>query len=266
MIVRRYSELAAAEFRRYSTYRLAVLAGVVTQGVFGFIRVSVLFAALAAAGGTLMGYDKLQASTYVWLGQALLAPLALFAWTEIADRVRTGEIAVDIARPVDLQLGWWARDLGRASFQLLSRGLPPLLIGALTVGLALPASWTAYPLGVVSVLLALSISFTLRYLLNLIAFWSVDIRGFIGLYFVVVAPLCGLVVPVHLFPDWLRTIAYATPFPSMLQVPVDVLSGRVLGLAAIEQVIMQLGWLVAVVVLARIVTWRGARRLVVQGG
>ena len=64
-----------------------------------------------------------------------------------------------------------------------------------------------------------SISFTLRYLLNLIAFWSVDIRGFIGLYFVVVAPLCGLVVPVHLFPDWLRTIAYATPFPSMLQVP-----------------------------------------------
>ena len=266
MIVRRYLELAAAEFRRYSTYRLAVVAGVVTQSVFGFIRVSVMFAALAAAGGTLMGYDQQSASTYVWLGQALLAPLAIFAWTEIADRVRTGEIAVDIARPLDLQFGWWARDLGRATFQLLSRGLPPLIIGAVTVGLALPGSWTAYPLGVLSVLIAVSISFTLRYLLNLVAFWSVDVRGFIGLYFVVVGPLCGLIVPVHLFPEWLRTIAYATPFPSMLQVPVDVLSGRVLGLAAAEQVIMQIGWLVAMVALARVVTWRGARRLVVQGG
>ncbi len=266
MTVRRYLELAAAEFRRYSTYRLAVVAGVVTQSVFGFIRISVMFTAIAAGGGTLLGYNQKLASTYVWLGQALIAPLAIFAWTEIADRVRTGEIAVDIARPIDLQLGWWARDVGRAGFQLLSRGLPPLLIGALTVGLALPASWTAYPLGLISLALALSISFTLRYLLNLVAFWSVDVRGFIGLYFVLVGPLCGLFVPIHLFPPWLRTIAYATPFPSMLQVPIDVLSGLVLGAAAALQVLMQLGWLVLLVALARVVTWRGSRRLVVQGG
>ena len=69
--------------------------------------------------------------------------------------------------------------------------------------------------------------------MNLIAFWTLDIRGFIGLYLVVVAPFSGLYVPVHLFPDWLRTIAYATPFPSLLQLPIDVLSGRVLGLDAL---------------------------------
>jgi ABC-2 type transport system permease protein len=266
VIVRRYTELAAAEFRRYSTYRLAIIAGVVTQSVFGFIRISVLFGAIDESGGELLGYNQQLASTYVWLGQALLAPLALFAWTEIADRVRSGDIAVDVARPVDLQLGWWARDLGRATFQLLSRGLPPLLIGALTVGLALPGSWTAYPLGAVSVIIAVSLSFTLRYILNLVAFWSVDVRGFIGLYFVVVGPLCGLMVPVHLFPEPLRTIAYATPFPAMLQMPVDVLSGRVLDLAALELVFAQLGWLLAIVALARLVTWRASRRLVVQGG
>src|SRR4051794_40493645 len=133
--MRRYLELAAAEFRRYSTYRLAVAAGVVTQAVFGFIRVGVMFGALAAAGGTLAGYDQGQASTYVWLGQALLAPVNLLNWTEVADRVRSGEIAVDLARPLDLQASWWARDLGRAGFQLLTRGLPPLLIGAVTLGL-----------------------------------------------------------------------------------------------------------------------------------
>jgi len=67
--VRTYLLPAAAEFRRYSTYRLAIFAGVVvTQSVFGFIRVSVLFAAIAAAGGTLAGYDQRTTSTYVWLG------------------------------------------------------------------------------------------------------------------------------------------------------------------------------------------------------
>jgi ABC-2 type transport system permease protein len=251
---RTYLLLAAAEFRRYSTYRLAIFAGVVTQSVFGFIRISVLFAAIAAAGGTLAGYDQRSASTYVWLGQALLAPIAIFGWIEIAERVSSGEIAVDFSRPVDLQLAWWARDLGRASFQLLSRGLPPLLIGAVTIGLTLPRSWTAYPLGVISPFFAVSISFMVRFLVNLIAFWTLDVRGFVGLYIVVVGPLCGLFVPVHLFPEWLRIIAYATPFPSMLQTPIDVLSGYVLDVLA------------ALVVLARLVQWRAGHRLVVQGG
>jgi ABC-2 type transport system permease protein len=264
--VRTYRLLAAAEFRRYSTYRLAIFAGVVTQSVFGFIRISVLFAAISAAGGTLAGYDERSASTYVWLGQALLAPIAIFGWIEIAERVSSGEIAVDLSRPVDLQLAWWARDLGRASFQLLARGLPPLLIGALTVGLALPESWTAYPLGLVSLIVAVSISFTVRFLVNLIAFWTLDVHGFVGLYIVVVGPLCGLFVPVHLFPEWLQILAYATPFPSMLQSPIDVLSGRVLDAAAAAVVASQLAWLVGLVGLARLMQWRAGHRLVVQGG
>jgi ABC-2 type transport system permease protein len=264
--VRTYLLLAAAEFQRYSTYRLAILAGVTTQSVFGFIRVSVLFAAISEAGGTLAGYDQRSASTYVWLGQALLAPIAIFGWIEIAERVSSGEIAVDFARPVDLQLAWWARDFGRASFQLLSRGLPPLLIGAVTFGLALPQSWTAYPLGLVSLILAVSISFVVRFLVNLIAFWTLDVRGFVGLYVVVVGPLCGLYVPVHLFPEWLRIIAYATPFPSMLQTPIDVLSGRVLDAAAVAVVASQLAWLAGLVGLARLMQWRAGQRLVVQGG
>ena len=264
--MRTYFQLGAAGFRRYSTYRLAIAAGVFTQSVFGFIRVSVMFAAITVAGGELAGYDQQQASTYVWLGQALLAPLALFGWSELADRIKNGDIAVDLARPVDVQLSWWAADFGRALFQLLTRGLAPLVIGAITVGIALPNSWTAYPLGVVSVVLGVSLSFILRFGVNLVAFWTIDIRGFIGLYFVVVAPFSGLYIPVHLFPDWLKTIAYATPFPSLLQSPIDVLSGRVLGAEALLVVAMQAGWLVLLIVVTRWLMARAARKLVVQGG
>src|SRR3712207_8188480 len=53
------------------------------------------------------------------------------------------------------------------------------LFRSITVGIGLPPSWTAYPLGVFSLALGVSISFGLRYLVNLIAFWTTDIRGFI---------------------------------------------------------------------------------------
>lgn len=91
-------------------------------------------------------------------------------------------------------------------------------------------------------------------------------RGFIGLYIVVVGPFCGLFVPVHFFPEWLRVVAYATPFPSMLQTPIDVLSGWAVGWAAAGLVASQLAWLVGLIGLARLVQRRAARRLVVQGG
>lgn len=264
--MRPYLELAAAGFRRYSTYRAAVLAGAFTNTVFGFIRISILIAAIGVAGGTLVGYDRDSASTYVWLGQALIAPVAVFGWTEVADRIKTGEIAVDFARPVDVLGAYWAADLGRAALQLLTRGTLPLLIGAMTIGIAFPKSWTAYPLGALSLLLGISVSFLLRFGLNLIGFWALDIRGFVGLYIVVIGPFSGLYIPIDLLPTVLRTAAYWLPFSSMFQFPIDVLSGRVLGLDALRRVGHQAAWLLGLLIMCRLVMRRAVRRLVVQGG
>lgn len=261
-----YVELAKAEFRRYSTYRSATLAGIFTNSVFGFIRLGVLLAAIAAAGGTLGGYGPQEASTYVWLGQAFLAPVAMYAWSDLADRVRTGEIAVDLARPLDLQLSWWVRDLGRAAFALPTRGLAPLLVGALTVGVALSETWTSYPLGLVSLLLGVSVSFLCRYGMNLVAFWTLDVKGFLNLYILVLGLLSGFYLPVHVFPGWLQAVAFASPFPAMFQAPIDVMSGRVIGPAAWQVIAGQAGWVIGLIVLTRVVLWRATRRLVVQGG
>src|SRR5699024_3974486 len=77
-----YRSVAAAAFRQYSTYRMATAAGVFTNVVFGFIRASILFAAIGGPGGELSGYTIAQAATYVWLGQALLAPIEAFGTRE----------------------------------------------------------------------------------------------------------------------------------------------------------------------------------------
>lgn len=255
-----------AGFRRWSAYRVATAAGAFTNTVFGLTKASITVAAIGAAGGTLAGYDARTGATYAWLTQALIGPVHVFQWNELAERVRTGDIAVDFSRPVDLQLSWWAADLGRAAYTFLPRGLPPIVVGALTFRLTGPGQVWPYLLGAVSIVLAVSISFFCRFALNLCAFWLIEIRGAVTLYMVTSGVFCGLIVPVHWFPRWLEVIANATPFPSMLQAPVDILSGRVLGAEAMATFGVQVGWLVATLVLGRMVLARATQRLVVQGG
>lgn len=258
--------LVGAGFRRHASYRGAILAGALTNSVFGVLRASIVTAAIVSAGGELGGYAVTSGVTYAWITQALIAPLQIFTWDELALRVRTGDIAVDLARPVDLQLQYAAADVGRAAAITLPRALPPLAVGALMFGLALPRTPTAYLAGVTAAALGVAISFACRYLVNLWAIWLLDIRGMLTVYVTVSSVLCGLVIPVHWFPDWLATLAAATPFPSMLQAPADVLTGRVSGAAVPALLGTQLAWLTAMLAAGRLVQHLGARHLVVQGG
>ena len=261
-----YWSIAAAAFRQYSTYRLATAAGVFTNSVFGLIRASILFAAITTAGGELSGYTIAQAATYVWLGQALLAPIEAFGTREVSQRVHQGDVAIDLLRPISFLGLYYAQKLGRSSFLLLGRGIPPMLIGALLTGLALPEDPWSYPLGMLSLLLAITVAFLADMLVNLTAFWLLETRGLTVVYTALMNLLSGLLIPIVWFPDWLLAIARATPFPSMLQTPIDTLSGRIPPLVALPLLGVQLGW-IALLALAASATLRaGVRSVEVQGG
>jgi ABC-2 type transport system permease protein len=264
--VRTYLKLVRAGFSRQANYRLAMLAGLVTNVVFGFIRAAILFAAIRSAGGSLGGYTTGTISSYVWLSQGLIGAVEVSGRAEIGDRVRTGDVAIDFTRPVDLQTWHLAEDLGRAAYTLIPRGVPSVLIGALTVGLILPTSVLPYLLGIVSIIAGVALSFYGRYAVNILGFWLLDTRGARTLYMVTSGFLAGLYVPVGLFPGWLHTVAYCTPFPSILQTPINVITGKVVGAEAAVDVAVQLGWLLVIGLLGRWLTSAGRRKLVVQGG
>jgi ABC-2 type transport system permease protein len=258
--------LIRAGFRRWATYRQATLAGAFTNSVFGLIKISILLATARAAGGVVAGYDRAALSTYTWLSQGLIAVVVVFSWTELADRIRTGDLAIDLARPVDLQLSWLAEDLGRAGFAATTRLVFSMLVGAVTFGVTLPHRVDAWLLFAVSVPLAVVISFGCRFLLNLVAIWLLDVRGVVTLYVLVSNLLCGLVIPVQFFPGWLGAVAHASPFPSMLQAPIDVFTGRSTGWRAVAEVAVQVAWAAALLLAGRLVLRRAVRKLVVQGG
>jgi ABC-2 type transport system permease protein len=116
------------------------------------------------------------------------------------------------------------------------------------------------------VTLAVVISFGCRYAVNLASFWLVENRGPQLVYIVVSGLLAGLYVPVAWFPPWLAALASCTPFPSMLQTPIDLLGGRADGPVALRLVAIQLGWAAGVLLVGQLLTRRGRHVLEVQGG
>jgi len=75
--------------------------------------------------------------------------------------------------------------------------------------------------------------------------------------------LCGLVVPLAYFPDWARRVLAGTPFPAVIQTPIDVFTER--GNPAVLLGV-QLAWALLLVAAGRAVLARATRRVVVQGG
>lgn len=257
-----YLLLVRAGFRRHSAYLAATLAGLFTNSVFGLLRVAVLLA-VVAQNGRAAGYDAASSSTFVWLGQGLLAVVLMWGDGELADRVRTGDVAIDLSRPWDLQAALLAADVGRAGHAVLFRFVPPIAFGALLLPFRWPERWTTFLVFAVSVGLAIVVSFGIRFLLDLAAFWLLDTRGVRGVYNAVGGTLAGLTVPLAFFPDAVRVGLYATPFPAMLQTPIDVFTERGPLPALLAH---QLVWAVVLIALGRLVLARATRKLVVQGG
>ncbi len=265
--IRVYWRILVAGFRRQSAYLLAAFGGLVANTTFGLLKVAILFATVRAAGGELEGYDIALMSTYIWVSQGLLGSVNLFGRIDIADRIKDGDVAVDFLRPLDVQAAAITTEVGKSLFNLIPRGIPSVLIGGLVVGMASPDNPLAYLLGAISILLGIVIAQATVYLVVAApGFWLVETRGLQILYMVVSGFLAGLFVPIWIFPHWLEMIAHATPFPSMLMYPVDIVSGRVDGLQSLALLGVQVAWLAGTATLGQLLTRAGRRHLEVQGG
>ncbi|GAA1355395.1 ABC-2 family transporter protein [Streptomyces beijiangensis] len=267
-MIRLYALVAAGGFRRHATYRVATVAGVFTNTVFGFI-VAYTYIALWDQKPHLGGYDQAQALTYVWLGQGMMATVAMLGGgfeDELIERVRSGDIATDLYRPADLQLWWLAGDLGRAAFHFLVRGTMPMMLGALVFDLALPDNpfvWIAF---VFSVVLGVVVSFAVRYLVALSSFWLLDGAGVAQIIGLVSLFFSGMLLPLNVFPGVLGELAKVLPWSSLLQIPADVLLGKHTGWGLVGAYAFQLGWAAVLLTVGRLLQSAATRKVVVQGG
>ena len=135
-------------------YRGAVLGGVICQMFFGLILVA-LYRALYAGKPQSMPLSSVTA--YVWLQQAFFRML-LSSDDELLDKIRTGNIAYDLCRPLQLYGYYYVRVMAQKLLGSLLRATPMLVFAMLLPagwGIQGPVSGPAFLLAVMGLLLGL---------------------------------------------------------------------------------------------------------------
>ena len=246
-------------------YRGAVLGGIICQVFFGLILIAV-YRAMYEGKPQMMPFDRI--ASYVWLQQAFFRML-LASDPDLLDKIRTGSIAYDLCRPLNLYGFYYVRILAQKMTGSLLRAIPMLVFAALLPegwGLSLPASpagllWglagLALGLLCVSAMENITMGFTMR---------TLDSRGMQAMLNLLMMIFAGNILPLTLFPDSWQRVITLLPYAQLLDAPIRLYTGETLPADAPRILLIQAGWILLLTA-AGVFFWeRNQRRIVIQGG
>ena len=268
-----YRALVSVRFRMLLQYRAAAFAGFVTQLFWGAIRLMIL-AAFYAAATRPQPISLPELIPYVWLGQALLGLLPWNVDQEIAASVRTGGVAYEMLRPIDLYLNWFARTLAFRCAGTLLRMVPLVLCAMLVMPLIGLQQWAMPPpAGVAaaaffcaSLCATVLLSVAVTMLMHIGLIWTLAGDGFNRAMPGIVSVLSGMTIPLPLFPAWMQPFLQAQPLRGLADVPYRIYSGHIADGAALLEIAQQFTWAFVLIACGYALLHRGVGRLVVQGG
>lgn len=185
---------------------------------------------------------------------------------EIQERVRTGDIAMEMMRPYDYPTRTLFSDFGSIAFYFLTAVLPLYVVLFWAFDLYLPSSAAQWGLFLFSVVVGYFIRYSIELTFGLFTFWLIETGGVEDIFYFSISLFSGSVIPLWFFPDWLKGIAQYLPFQGIFFIPNSIFTGKLHGQALMEALIVQLVWLIISFAILRFVWAKASRKIVVQGG
>lgn len=263
--MRAYLSVFRMRWKMELQYRGAVIGGVVCQVFFGLILVS-LYRALYAGKPQALPIEAV--SSYVWLQQAFFR--MLLSWdAELLDKIRTGGIAYDLCRPLDLYGYYYMRIMAQKLLGSLLRAAPMLIFAALLPrgwGIMPPVSLTAFLIALLALLLGLLCVCALENITQAFTMRTLDHRGVMAMLNLLMTTFSGNILPLALFPDSWQRVITALPYAQLLDAPIRIYTGQYTLGQAPRVLLVQGLWTAALVCLGRMLWRRNQKRMIVQGG
>ncbi len=268
-----YWALFRTEFQQYLQYRIAAVAGALTNIAFGFFRLFLLTAFYRAADAVQpMALPDLY--SYLWMGQVLFSVMPITGLSgPDAEEIRSGAVAYRLTRPVSLYGFYFARVLGQKVTALCTRSAIQLaviflvlpLVGLSRYGMR-PPDVAMLPFLVPSLLLAMLLSAAMHTFVYMTGFWTISTRGSTSISYAVISLFSGLLVPLVFFPPALRTVADILPFRGIYDSTAMIYNGASSVSQALGGLAHQGAWVAGIVVLGLALARRGTLRLEIAGG
>jgi ABC-2 type transport system permease protein len=260
-----YSAIFKIRTKALFQYRAAAIAGICTQLFWGIVQV-MIFRAFFIESFQKEPISLQQTVTFIWIGQALLLMLPWNIDKELEGMIRSGNVAYELVRPLHLYGFYLARSLAMRLVPTLMRCIPVFAIGGWLFDLSPPVSWQAGLAFLFSVLLALVLSSAMTTLVMISLFWTLSGEGILRLLPACVALLSGLIVPLPLFPSWIKPFLNLQPFRGVVDIPARLYTGVIPTSESPYYFLFQIAWTALFIFLGLQLMRRATRRFVIQGG
>ena len=260
-----YFSVFRMRWRMELQYRGAVVGGIICQVFFGLILIA-LYRALYQTRPQAMPLASV--TTYVWLQQAFFRML-LASDGDLLDKIRTGSIAYDLCRPLQLYGYYYVRIMAQKLVGSLMRATPMLVFAALLPkgwGIEAPVSLTAFLVAVMGLLLGLLCVCALENITMGFTMRTLDSRGVQAMLNLLMMTLSGNILPLTLFPDSWQKVITLLPYAQLLDAPIRLYSGQWPLNEAPRVLLTQCVWTLLLAGLGLLLWKQNQKRLIIQGG
>lgn len=189
------------------------------------------------------GMGPAQMYTYLLIAFALNHSLGWSSENALAKEIKTGTVVKRCIRPVSF--------ISQSVAEMTGAILPQLVLNLVIVSagflffgrfLQLPALKNML-LFLPCMAAALLLRILLIELCNLLCFYTTGYLGISWTRNAIYEFFSGALIPIVMFPGWLKSIAYVTPFPYMIQLPISILLGQELPVSLMQVYAVQLLWI-----------------------
>jgi len=236
--------------------------------LFHFAFVFILWGAAYRGQTEIGGFDLGQTLTYFIV--LLVLQFFIGAFNEdyqISEEIRNGMINQFLLKPINYYLYRFSIFVAARLVSGLLAMVPVLLALPLLQGyLVFPEEAWRLALGLPAAVLAALIQFTIAYCFGLLTFWFLEIQSFVILSLAVETVLGGQMFPLDLMPAWFFRISQFLPYYYQMYFPAAIFTGRLDQAQAIEGLVLQAFWAVALLGAAHLLWRRGLRHHTAVGG
>lgn len=263
--LRLYAEFVRVGFINTLAYRLRYYTGIVTY----FIYVSIyyfIWKAIYANGSAIEGFDFSAMLTYVGVGWIIRSFYFNNIDQDLSQQVAEGKLAMDLIKPVNIQMMYISQALGESIFRLALLTAPTAAILLLVYPLKRPASWIHLGVFLVSAALSFFIVAGINFAVGTLAIRLLSILGLLRAKYFLLELFSGLLIPISFFPHTFQTALKFLPFQYISYVPLLIYLGKIQGMGMMAAIGIQLFWVLAMLAVGDGM-WRwSSRKITIQGG
>ncbi|TVY00337.1 ABC transporter permease [Paenibacillus cremeus] len=265
MVKRKYVTLAKITMQNSIAYRSTYLISLLGSLIF-ILTMFYLWQAIFESREQLSGFSWEQMKAYIFVTFLSNSLISWYSETRISRKIISGEVAMDLLKPLDFQKARIAETIGSSLLEGCIAAILIAVVLALTNGMIVPPSGPAAVLFLGSLLGSVFIKFGIVYLSSLVCFWTSNGMGVAWMRAAITNFFSGALIPLAFFPGWLEGLAKVLPFQGIVYVPASIYLGKLEGMAAMQNVGMQFVWGVILWGCGKLMWGWAVRQVTINGG